>query len=499
MDTHFDVLILGTGLTQSITAAALSKTGLKVVHIDSESYYGGDQASLTQEELINWHKKKASSNGFLSSTDPLPFSRSYSISLAPSLIPSVGPLIDSVIRSGVARYGRFKLLDSAFIYNASRTPTVQQVPGSKEDIFRARDISLIDKRKLMRFLQFASGDFESKPELQGREQIGFDTFLKDKFSLDATSRQGILYTLAYCEHDKEPTLPTLVRLRSYIRSVGKYGNSPFLIGHYGGLGELAQGFCRASAVNGGVYILGHRILSLKLPDESQSLPASIELEGVPDILTADIVITDQKHLLHAGNIVFPPQSACQYACAILVLNKPMNVPIPKAPEGEDRETSLDSCIVTFPPGSLSNGFSSNVVRALQTGQETLSCPSGKYILYMSTKLDDSSASHSPKDLLQPYLDAIVQPDEVEFSCFYTTEDFVDSGTSGDQLRSSEKTLIAPQLSSSWTEMGDLAVKHAESLFHAATGLKNWNNDGDSVPFWPPIDRDDNDNDSSSSW
>lgn len=114
---------------------------------------------------------------------------------------------------------------------------------------------------------------------------------------------------------------------------------------------------------------------------------------------------------------------------------------------------------------------------------------------MSTKLDPlSSASHPPKDLLQPYLDAIVQPDAVDFSCFYTTEDFVDSDASNDQLRSLKKTLIVPQLSSSWTEMGDLAVQHAESLFHEATGLKNWNNDGD-VPLWPPIDRDDEDNDS----
>lgn len=141
-----------------------------------------------------------------------------------------------------------------------------------------------------------------------------------------------------------------------------------------------QDVSRASAVNGAVYVLGHRILSLGLPDESQSLPASIELEGVPDILTADIVITDQKHLLHAGNIAFPPESACRYACAILVLDQPMNVPIPKPPEGEDKEVSLDSCIVTFPPGSLSNGVSRNVVRALQMGQETLSCPSDKCTL-----------------------------------------------------------------------------------------------------------------------
>jgi GDP dissociation inhibitor len=43
---------------------------------------------------------------------------------------------------------------------------------------------------------------------------------------------------------EDPTLPALKRLRGFLRSAGRYGNSPFLIGHYGGLGELAQGFCR---------------------------------------------------------------------------------------------------------------------------------------------------------------------------------------------------------------------------------------------------------------
>ena len=54
----------------------------------------------------------------------------------------------------------------------------------------------------------------------------------------------------------EPALPSLHRVRRYLRSTGRYGSSPFLVGYYGGTGEIAQGFCRVSAVSGGVYILG---------------------------------------------------------------------------------------------------------------------------------------------------------------------------------------------------------------------------------------------------
>lgn len=54
----------------------------------------------------------------------------------------------------------------------------------------------------MRFLQFASSDFESKSEFSGNEETAFDTFLEEKFNLDTVSRQGVLYALAYCQHDK---------------------------------------------------------------------------------------------------------------------------------------------------------------------------------------------------------------------------------------------------------------------------------------------------------
>ena len=42
----------------------------------------------------------------------------------------------------------------------------------------------------------------------------------------------------------EPSTSALLRMRHYMRSAGRYGNSPFLMGHYGGLGEMVQGFCR---------------------------------------------------------------------------------------------------------------------------------------------------------------------------------------------------------------------------------------------------------------
>ncbi|XP_055990931.1 rab proteins geranylgeranyltransferase component A 2 [Sorex fumeus] len=54
LPTEFDVVIIGTGLPESILAAACSRNGQRVLHIDSKGYYGGNWASFNFPELLSW-------------------------------------------------------------------------------------------------------------------------------------------------------------------------------------------------------------------------------------------------------------------------------------------------------------------------------------------------------------------------------------------------------------------------------------------------------------
>lgn len=72
------------------------------------------------------------------------------------------------------------------------------VPSGKEDVFRSKELSLVEKRRLMRFLMFAGDDFESRNELRDREQSPFFSFLREVFSLDEKSARAITYALAFC-------------------------------------------------------------------------------------------------------------------------------------------------------------------------------------------------------------------------------------------------------------------------------------------------------------
>ena len=54
MDEVYDVIVLGTGLTECILSGLLSVEGKKVLHMDRNDYYGAESASLnlTQVTLL---------------------------------------------------------------------------------------------------------------------------------------------------------------------------------------------------------------------------------------------------------------------------------------------------------------------------------------------------------------------------------------------------------------------------------------------------------------
>lgn len=49
-----DVVVLGTGLCESICAAAFARAGQRVLHLDSADSYGGAWRSLPLREYILW-------------------------------------------------------------------------------------------------------------------------------------------------------------------------------------------------------------------------------------------------------------------------------------------------------------------------------------------------------------------------------------------------------------------------------------------------------------
>ncbi|KAF8263430.1 GDP dissociation inhibitor-domain-containing protein [Lactarius quietus] len=547
LEGNFDVIIFGTGLVESIAAAALSKAGVKVAHLDNNPYYGGDEASLTLDELARWADDRSESSGAsgksssyltaqrakftsISRSGVIPdHARHYSISLSPTLIPSVGPFISSLVASGVSRYGGYRLLERVGIYSSNNG--LKNVPGSKEDVFKS-SLSLIEKRRLMRFLVFASGEFEGSKELQGHEQTAFPEFLTSHFSLSQEMVDAIAYALAFCSSTTDPTLPAMIRLRSYLRSSGRYGASPFLVGHYGGLGEIAQGFCRVSAVNGGVYILDKKAEKITPPVQDSDGKFVLELDEFPEPLTADVLVAALDQL---PKELHPPVQAASLsviARCIVVIDKPIPFPpllssgeeasgdeaesAPAAVESDDTggETSkstqpveappIDTSVIVFPPSSVNGGSSTRAAQAFITGAGTLSAPQGKYVVYLSLPVTDGE---DPEQLLKPYVDTILSLTGVSEPLFKVVymQHVSPSSTSTPTFPQSP-IFMSPALPPHLAEISDSASSVAEKLFFGVVDTlrakkpKEWaaeTSDDESgggdrfvelkLPMWPPLE------------
>ncbi|CCA66966.1 hypothetical protein PIIN_00803 [Serendipita indica DSM 11827] len=501
-ENDFDVVVLGTGLTESIVAAAIAKAGLRVLHLDESPYYGDRDASLSAIELHHLVMQPKAFMENVSAPVPIPEavlreSRNYSFSLSPSISPSIGPFIDTLVKSGVARYVPFKLLDAVGLYSdtAERSSQVRLVPASKEDVFKSKELGLPQKRKLMKFLMGAnSSERHPAPTQEGGESSPTKTTFRDylqskEVGLDAGIADAIAYALALSTDANEEKDSAITRLQKYIRSTGRHGNSPFIVGHFGGAGELAQGFCRACAVAGGTYILGRpftinridAIESHSSADASSSSPIhsfQIKIDDVEEPLRARVVVGAQERL-HGLSLQtnLQPENIGETVLArcIAVLDAPVRFRPSTSPQkvptedfekdgGESAEALLgdiDTAVLVFPPGSLADSREQiGVVHALIAG-----------IVYLSATINRHS---SAEETLQPYLAAIRdmnrgedEPSKLNCSLFYT-ETVASKSESEPRYGPPEEpqNFLVPveRPNSHLAEFGDSVAVEAENVF-----------------------------------
>ena len=54
LDEVFDAIVVGTGLTEALLAAALARIGKRVLHLDANQYYGDRWAAFTLDSFCEW-------------------------------------------------------------------------------------------------------------------------------------------------------------------------------------------------------------------------------------------------------------------------------------------------------------------------------------------------------------------------------------------------------------------------------------------------------------
>jgi len=288
---EFDAVVLGTGISESILAAAIARSGRSVLHLERAECYGDAWSTLDLEELIAAVEKEevggqeAASN--TASQTTLPFAdrtlasrvgpgevfgdadgvHKTLVDLSPRPIFCSGDMVDLLVRSKGGNYVDFKPLTKTFLDFGEGDLGLQQVPASRSEVFQTRIISPVDKRVLMRFIKDCS---------EGLVVTDEKTFveLMQARHLSDRLQKIMLHTVLFAAEGPNTGDPWeglsagdgVEAVRRFSSSLARFNtNSAILFTNYGS-GELPQAFCRLAAVQGAVYILRRGLQAVTVKD-----------------------------------------------------------------------------------------------------------------------------------------------------------------------------------------------------------------------------------------
>ncbi|XP_010136109.1 PREDICTED: rab proteins geranylgeranyltransferase component A 2-like, partial [Buceros rhinoceros silvestris] len=224
--------------------------------------------------------------------------RRFNIDLVSKLLYSRGLLIDLLIKSNVSRYAEFKNVTRILAFREGK---VEQVPCSRADVFNSKQLTMVEKRMLMKFLTFCL-DYEQHPdEYEDYQNSTFAQFLGTR-KLTPSLQHFILHSIAMVSEADSSTLEGLQATKKFLQCLGRYGNTPFLFPLYG-QGEIPQCFCRLCAVFGGIYCLRHSVQCLVVERESGRCKAIVDHFG--QRISAKYFIVEDSYL---------SESTCKDAC-----------------------------------------------------------------------------------------------------------------------------------------------------------------------------------------
>lgn len=251
LDEEYDVIILGTGLTECVMSGLLAKEKKKVLHIDRQDYYGGESASLNLSQLYAKFKPSKPYGD-----EEFGRSRDWCVDLIPKFLMSNGELTNILAHTNVTRYVEFKSINGSFVYKNGK---ISKVPATQMEALSSPLMGIFEKRRMKYFLEFVQNFNEDDPSTH--KSVNLDSTTTEevyyKFGLGNSTKEFIGHAMALHTTDdylKEPFRDTYQRIILYVSSVARYGSSPYIYPLYG-LGELPQGFARLSAIYGGTFML----------------------------------------------------------------------------------------------------------------------------------------------------------------------------------------------------------------------------------------------------
>ncbi|KAG1709970.1 hypothetical protein DVH05_016979 [Phytophthora capsici] len=489
-ETEYDVLLLGTGMVEGILAGALARIGKKVLHLDQNDYYGSNYASFPLAQFLRWTKNETIAprnfgeeeehtpaetksvaidaekqqilpmkssfecrlleEGFsdeATKEEMLKQSSSFSIDVNPRLMLSSEQLVETLITSGVGRYLEFAAIERTYVHlqptasgakieEGQEPDMVWEVPCSKKDVFQSKLLGMVEKRQLMKFLQFvadygethilhedvktknertlALGRALKRPQNKASQADGdaelaeyldkpFQELLEKHFKLSSKLQQVVVYCVGLASFpatkNQMSAREGLAAVYRYVASIGRFTGTAFLAPLYG-ISELAQSFCRLGAVYGGIYVLRAPIDGFVLDTETKELRGVRCSDG--DVIRAQHVVTNGSYVDNLRlSSEKPVRAHGQILRGVFVLKSSLR-------EGMSR------LMMVIPPedSEFQNPFAIQIVQ-LDVG--AYACPKGYFLVQISMPLPSDWFQHEEKqrELMQTVIRRLILSSEAE--------------------------------------------------------------------------------------
>jgi len=420
---HVDTIIVGTGLLNSILAAACSRIGKSVLHLDENNYYGDSDASFTFQQLIEWIQARFPTNRCLQCIpqEVMSKSRMFCIDLSPKFLFSNGDMVDLLVKSNVARYHEFK--NNIRILSFVNMKEIHVIPCRRNDVFTSPLLSnLADKRRLMKFIEMCTRyeDREenldetvpkdpadtsvSSTEMAPQYDKPIGEFLEER-GLSTTLREFVINSIAMVQ-PTDTTREACKRIKIIVQATEKYGRSPFLFPLYG-CGEFPQSFCRLSAVFGGLYCLNTQINGTQVKDEHGKPEYSVQFGEENHSVSSDYLVIDRdssfkldpKLVKHEKRLI---------SRGILITNRSV---VQSNSDDEGRSDNLSNDLISFlripPYDDGSNSEKKSTIYFIEVNSSALVCPKEMNLVYVwceSSRGEDHS--RNAESDLKPTVDLL---------------------------------------------------------------------------------------------
>lgn len=322
---------------------------------DSDSHNVQEVAFVPPPRQRSVHKPVIDVN--MTYEDLKPYWKRFNIDISPKLLFSRGPLVEALISANISHYAEFKVITRILTYIDGR---VEEVPCSRADVFSSNAISVVEKRMLMKFLTFCLDFEQQQDQFEGFANKPYSEFLQSR-RLTPNLQHFVIHAIAMVKPETA-TVQGLKATQSFLQSLGRYGNTPFIWPLYGA-GELPQAFCRMCAVFGGLYCL-RRGASTITVSEADCKCTGIISEN--QLLKCKWLITEYSYVPER----FKKECMQFVSRAVFITCGSL-----KASE-EDHIT-----ILSVPPSSEGG----EPVRVIELGPSSMACPKGLYIVHLVSK------------------------------------------------------------------------------------------------------------------